>query len=58
MDISHKPILDCLDDESATEIVTFVSVALEKGAQGGVTDVISLTEDVHAFYNKIPSSLK
>lgn len=47
-------IVDCGDDATAHKIVVFIGEALDKGAKGSVSDLISLITMVKQFIDSLP----
>ena len=47
-------IVDCGDDATAHKIVVFIGQALDKGAKGSATDLISLITTTKQFIDSLP----
>ena len=57
MQISADPILNCLSSESAQNIFDFISSTLMKGANGGISDLLTLPDDLRTYLNTLSPSI-
>ena len=51
-------IMPCIDDTTAHKLVVFIGDVLEKAARGSPTDITKLIDEIKAFGDQIPQSVK
>lgn len=51
-------IVPCIDEATAGKIVVFIGKILDQAAKGGVSDIIKIIDEIKAFGDQIPQSVK